>query len=86
MIRISIPVRVSIIILACIAPFIFPSIITALLAFAAALIFPPLAIALGILTDLLYQPANYWPMASTIGIFFCVLAVLVRSFVKTRIM
>ncbi len=86
MIRISTPVRASVIILACISPFIFPSIITTLLAFGAALVFPPLAILLGILMDLLYEPSNYWPVASIVGVILCVLALLVRSFVKTRIM
>lgn len=86
MIRISTPVKASIIILACVAPFVFPSIITAALAFSAALIFPPLAIVLGMLTDLLYEPGNYWPLASIVGVLLCILAVVVRSFVKTRIM
>jgi hypothetical protein len=86
MIRVSKAIQVSIIILACMAPFLFPSVISACLAFSAALIFPPLAIVLGILTDLLYQPAHYWPMASLVGLLLCVVAVMVRSFVKTRIM
>jgi hypothetical protein len=86
MIRVSTPVRAGIIILSCVSPFLFPSAITALLAFAAALIFPPLALLLGILMDLLYEPSNYWPIASIVGAILCVLALLVRSFVKTRIM
>ncbi|HEV7121436.1 MAG TPA: hypothetical protein VGN56_01260 [Candidatus Paceibacterota bacterium] len=86
MIRVSAPARAGIIILACIAPFVFPSAVTAVLAFAAALIFPPLAILLGMLTDLLYEPSGYWPLASMIGVLLCVAALLVRSFVKARIM
>lgn len=86
MIRISMPARISIIILACVSPFFFPSIITVVLAFAAALIFPPFAILLGMLTDLLYEPTNYWPIASIVGTLLCVMAIFVRSFVKTRIM
>lgn len=86
MIRISLPVQAGILVLAVCAPFFFPSILTALLAFCAALVFPPFAIALGILTDFLYQPAGYWPFATVIGVVFCLLAIAVRSFVKTRIM
>lgn len=86
MIRIGMPARIGIIILACAAPFIFPSFIAAILAFAAALIFPPLAILLGMLMDLLYEPAGYWPIASIIGVLFCIAGFLVRSFVKARIM
>lgn len=86
MIRIGLPAQIGIIVLACIAPFIFPSILTAFLAFAAALIFPPIAVALGILTDLLYDPAGYWPVATITGILLCALAALVRAFVKARIM
>lgn len=86
MIRINAPERAGIIVLACIAPFVFPSAVTAALAFAAALIFPPLAILIGMLMDLLYEPAGYWPLASMIGVLLCALALLVRSFVKARIM
>lgn len=86
MIRIGLPVQAGILILAAAAPFFFPSLLTAFLAFLAALVFPPAAIALGMLTDLLYEPAGYWPFASILGIVFCLVAVAVRSFVKTRIM
>jgi hypothetical protein len=86
MMRLGTPARASIIVLACASPFLFPSAVTAILAFAAALIFPPLAILLGILMDLLYEPANYWPVASIVGVLLCVVAVIVRTFVKTRIM
>ncbi|MDB5237682.1 MAG: hypothetical protein JWL88_784 [Parcubacteria group bacterium] len=86
MIRIGLPVRISIVILACASPFLFPAIITAILAFAAALVFPPLAILLGMLMDLLYEPSNYWPVASIAGLLLCLIALVVRSFVKARIM
>ncbi len=84
MIRIG--MRIVIIALACIAPFVFPSQLTAALAFAAALIFPPLAIILGMLTDLSSEPTGYLPLASIFGVVLCVAAVVVRSFVKARIM
>lgn len=84
--RVPVPVRISIVFLACISPFLFPSIVTALLAFGAALVFPPLALLIGMLMDLLYQPAGYWPLASSAGIVLCLIAFFVRSFVKTRIM
>jgi hypothetical protein len=86
MIRVSLPLRIGIIALTCVSPFIFPSILTGILAFAAALIFPPLAIVLGMLTDLLYEPTGYWPFASMLGVILCVIALFVRSFVKERIM
>jgi len=86
MIRFSTPTKVAIILLACASPFLFPYAITAMLAFAAALIFPPLALLLGMTIDLLYEPSAYWPLASIVGVIICLTAVFVRSFVKARIM
>ena len=86
MTRVIPPIQVGIVILAGVAPFVFPAWITLFLAFLAGLVFPPLAIASGMLVDLLYQPRGYWPVASMLGVVLCILALLVRSFVKTRIM
>lgn len=86
MIRVSMSIRAGIVILAFFSPFLFPSVITFVLGFAAALVFPPIAILIGMLTDLLYEPSGYWPLASVIGLVFCLLAIIVRSFVKARIM
>lgn len=86
MMRVPMPARAGVVILACLSPFLFPSIVTAVLAFCAALVFPPLPILIGMLMDLLYEPAGYWPMASIVGVILCIVALLVRSFVKARIM
>ncbi|KND49706.1 MAG: hypothetical protein AB203_01310 [Parcubacteria bacterium C7867-008] len=86
MIQLPLSTRVGIILLACVSPFIFPAAITVVLAFGAAFIFPPIAIAIGMLTDLLYEPSGYLPIGSIIGLVLCIVAALVRTFVKTRIM
>ncbi|KND50997.1 MAG: hypothetical protein AB202_01140 [Parcubacteria bacterium C7867-007] len=78
--------RIGIIAVACISPFLFPSVITAILAVCAAFIFPPIAIVIGMLTDLLYEPTGYLPFASIFGLIICVSVFFVRSFLKTRIM
>lgn len=80
------PARVGIVILAAISPFLFPTPVTILLGTAAACVFPPIAIGLGILIDLLYQPAHYWPVGTIVGVVICLMSVAVRSFVKARIM
>lgn len=86
MIRLGLPARIGILVLAAVSPFFFPYPLTILLALAAAFVFPPSVIALGILIDLLYHPVGYWPIASMIGVALCLLAFGVRYFVKTRIM
>jgi hypothetical protein len=86
MIRVGLPIQIGILVLATLAPFFFPTGLTATLAFLSALIFPPMALVLGILMDLLYLPGNSWPLATLAGAVVCLFAIAVRSFVKARIM
>lgn len=70
--------------LAFLAAFWFPWPLTAVLAFGASLLLPPVALAVGILVDLLY--AWRMPWGTILGAFGSLLAYLVRRFVKARIM
>lgn len=66
--------------------FLFPWPLTATLAFLAGLAFPPVPLAVGIIADLLYYPGSGWWYATGTGLCLALLAVLVRRFVKERIM
>ncbi len=75
--------------------FFFPYSATALFSFFASLYFPPTAFLVGTLSDLLYYtayPTTYptvmpaFPSASIVGLLLSGVALLVRRFVKARIM
>ena len=68
--------------------FFFPYPATVILALLASLYFPPIALFVGIFTDLLYYTpgASSWPIASLIGLLSSVIAFFVRRFMKARIM
>lgn len=80
--------RAPVILLGVLAPFFFPWYLGAALAFLASVYLPPLALFLGVLYDVLYfvPGASLLPLGTVAGIlvFFC--ALLVHTFVKTRIM
>lgn len=67
------------------AAFFFPYQLTLALGFLAGLVFPPLALAAGILLDLLYYSGG-WPFATTAGLFLAASAEAVRRCVLARIM
>ena len=84
--RIPLYIRIVLIIVAGISLVWLPWIITIFLLFIAGLAFPPAAVALGILADLLYYPGSGFLWGSVYGAVAAILATLVRHFVKTRIM
>lgn len=69
--------------------FLFPYPLTALLSFVASLYLPGVALLVGILVDLLYyvpEAAPYGlPAASLFGLFLSLVALVVRRFVRARI-
>lgn len=69
------------------SPFFFPFPATLVLAALASLYLPPIALLVGILTDLLYYTpgAATWPIATILGLFISLAALLVRRFLKARI-
>jgi hypothetical protein len=77
--------KLCIAILPFLSTFFFPYVFTFVLAFAAGLVFPPLALAAGILLDFLYYTGG-WPKATLIGLTIALVAWFVRYFVRTRIM
>lgn len=66
--------------------FFFPWTLTLITAFAAGLVFPPLAAIVGVLIDVLYHPGSGWPLGTLSGIALALLAYGVRHFVRTRVM
>jgi hypothetical protein len=84
--RTSWGLRISFIILALVSPFIFPWQVTGVLAFIAALVFPPLAIFIGILIDVLYHAAGSLWWGTIAGLILCGIAYLVRYVFRARIM
>ncbi|MEA2701947.1 MAG: hypothetical protein QOE22_656 [Candidatus Parcubacteria bacterium] len=66
--------------------FFFPWPMTLVASFAAGLVFPPLALVVGILVDVLYSPGTGWFIGATSGVILCALSYGVRHIVKTRIM
>lgn len=77
--------RAIVIIAALISVFILPLPVTAVLAAFGSLMFPPTALAVGILIDVLYLPSGTPPYATIMGVAGFVAAVFVRRFMKTRI-
>lgn len=84
--HVSLPIRIAFIVIAILAVFWFPWPLTILCIFAAGLVFPPAAFAIGILADLLYYPGHGFLWGSAWGLVLMLLALAVRHFVKTRIM
>lgn len=77
--------RALIIIAAIVSVFTLPSFITALLAAAGSILFPPTALAIGVLYDALYLPLDTVPYATLLGLAGSTGAVIVRHIMKTRI-
>lgn len=66
--------------------FFFPWTMTLIASFAAGLVFPPLALVVGVLVDVLYSPGEGWLVGTLWGIGLMLAAYGVRYFVRTRIM
>ncbi|HEX8591174.1 MAG TPA: hypothetical protein VF696_00250 [Candidatus Paceibacterota bacterium] len=64
----------------------FPWPMTLITAFVAGLVFPPLALVVGVLVDILYSPGSSWWEGTTWGTGLMLASYLVRHVVKTRIM
>ena len=63
----------------------FPYPFTLVLSFVASLFFPPWALFIGFLSDLLYLPSGAWPTATLLGALISLASVFVHRFIKTRI-
>jgi hypothetical protein len=67
--------------------FFFPWPMTLIASFAAGLVFPPLALIVGILVDVLYSSGTSWHLIGTFsGLIVTALSYCVRYFVRTRVM
>lgn len=66
--------------------FFFPWPMTLIASFAAGLVFPPLALVVGVLVDVLYSPGTGWFIGIIWGLVLCALSYAVRYFVRTRVM
>lgn len=79
--------RIAAIVLALIAPFVFPWPLALILGFIAAVFIPFLAPLLGVLVDSVYwTPGTGLPYATMIGLVGFLIASVVHRFMKTRIM
>lgn len=78
--------RIVFVVAAVLSIFMFPWPFALVLGLVAAVLLPVAGVALGILYDILYHPGEYWPVASILGLVVTGMALLVRHFVKTRIM
>lgn len=78
--------RYALLPLTLISLFIFPWAVTVIGMAGSALIYPPTALFLGIVADLLYYPGVGLPMSVLWGAGLTVSAYLVRYFVKTRML
>ncbi len=78
--------KIGVLILTALSVVWFPWILTEALMIASALIFPPTAIAYGVLADVLYYPGSGYPLGLVTGVVMTLGALMVRYFVKTRIM
>ena len=78
--------RVSAIVGAVLSLLWLPWAMTLVFIFLAGLVFPPAALALGVLTDLLYYPGVGLPWGVITGALIMLVSALVRHFVKTSIM
>ncbi len=80
-------IRVVLVFAALLSPFLFPFPVTLLLMFAAATFLPVAALVVGILVDVLYYSpeASFLPVGVLSGAVLALLGLLVRRFVKARI-
>ena len=70
-----------------VAPLVFPAALAFILVAAASLVFPPVALMAGVLTDAVYKTAFVQvPYASLVGLFLMFFGYAVHWFVRTRIM
>lgn len=83
--RVPLPVRIAVIVIALLSLFWLPWTISLLLMFLSGLVFPPAALALGVLADLLYYPGHGFPWGTCSGLALTLICAFVRHFVKTRI-
>lgn len=60
--------------------------VTLVFIFAAAIVTPPAALALGLFADALYMSHAWVPLGSAWGLLLMLLAILVRHFARSRIM
>lgn len=84
--QVPLPVRVAVVGLALLSLFWFPWPVSLILLFLSGLVFPPAALALGVLADLLYYPGSGLPWGTIWGLILALISAAVRHFVKTRIM
>ncbi len=80
-------IRIILIAAAFLSPFLFPYPATLILALVASLLLPPVGIMIGLLVDALYYTsgASWLPVGILTGAVLTLLGILVRRFVKTRI-
>ncbi len=80
-------IRIVLSVAALLSPFLFPYPATLLLSIAASLLFPPIGLLAGLLTDLAYfvPAASVLPVATVTGLAISVISVFVRRFFKARI-
>jgi hypothetical protein len=81
-------IRAVLSVAALLSPFFFPYVVTLVLAVSAALFLPAVALFTGILVDLLYYTpgASPLPFATIAGVCIAGLAIVVRRFLKARIL
>lgn len=77
--------RVVSIIAAVVSPFMFPAPLALATVAVAAFFAPFMALAIGLLYDLLYLPTGAFPMGTILGAVGTGIALVVRRFVETRI-
>lgn len=77
--------RSLLIIVAFLSPFFFPFPATLVFSFIASIVYPPIGIAVGILTDALYGGTQSWYLGTLSGAGISGIAFFVRRFIKTRI-
>lgn len=84
--RIPLPARIAVLVIALLSIFWLPWAVTLVLFFLAGLVFPPAALALGVFADLVYYPGQgiFWGTLG--GVLIALFAAAVRHFAKTRIM
>lgn len=75
------------VILALVAPLLFPTLLASLIVLALSFVVPPVGLVAGVLTDSLYHtPGQPMPLGTLIGGSITLIAYGVHRFVKTRIM
>jgi hypothetical protein len=75
------------IVVACLAPLLFPVALASLLVLLAAVIVPPVGLLAGVIADALYYtPGVHLPYATFAGLLATGIGYVVHRFIKTRIM